>query len=193
MKIDPWTEEEANDLSDVLGGYTAPWKPTTSIESLAAWMPPVSSSTRGLVDTAVYKMAVATDNIHPEYKMGYEHLKRMRASTGTLFENNDQKAALETFSGPLRQDLGNDLGYFPKKLGSLTQEEKDAFSKQWIAGQHVKPKAAEVGDALGQVAAYAQRNETYLAEDSRNIVDGLRARIPTSTSKPKPKVEKAVS
>ncbi|KAH7319338.1 hypothetical protein BKA65DRAFT_438180 [Rhexocercosporidium sp. MPI-PUGE-AT-0058] len=162
----PLTAEELEYLDDRVGGFQAPYKPVTSAEDLARWGPPVISSPRGVVESLVYKMAVATDNVSPEFKSAASHHDKMMDGAGTLFENaTESKKSKSVF----------------RKAGKLSKDDKEAMMKQWVAGQYVPPQsAARPGDVLAQVAAYTRRNETYLPADARKLEETLRALLPAS-------------
>ncbi|KAK0118168.1 hypothetical protein ONS95_012473 [Cadophora gregata] len=172
----PLTPEELEYLDDRVGGFQAPYKPVTSAEDLARWGPPVISSPRGVVESLVYKMAVATDNVNPEFKSAANHHDKMMSGPGTLFENaTERKRAKAVF----------------KKADKLSQEDKEGMMKQWVAGQYVPPQSAtEPGDVLAQVAAYTRRNETYLPADARKLEETLRALLPAKMLGPKPQAAK---
>ncbi|KAH9220590.1 hypothetical protein DL95DRAFT_442656 [Leptodontidium sp. 2 PMI_412] len=173
----PLTAEELEYLDDRVGGFQAPYKPVTSAEDLARWGPPVISSPRGVVESLVYKMAVATDNVSPVFKSAASHHDQMMDGAGTLFENATESKKSK--------------GVF-RKAGKLSKDDKEAMMKQWVAGQYVPPQSATgPGDVLAQVAAYTRRNETYLPADARKLEETLRALLPASMREPKPKPQAA--
>ncbi|PVH83409.1 hypothetical protein DL98DRAFT_513294, partial [Cadophora sp. DSE1049] len=92
----PLKPEELEYLDDRVGGFQAPYKPVTSAEDLARWGPPVISSPRGVVESLVYKMAVATDNVNPEFKSAATHHDKMMSGAGTLFENATESKRSKT-------------------------------------------------------------------------------------------------
>merc|ERR1711939_232344 len=173
----PLKPDELEYLDERVGGFQAPYKPVTSAEDLARWGPPVISSPRGVVESLVYKMAVATDNVNPEFKSAAAHHEKMMSGAGTLFENaTESKRSKQVF----------------RKADKLSKDDKEAMMKEWVAGQYVPPKSATgPGDVLAQVAAYTRRNETYLPADARKLEETLRTLLPASMRDPKPKAQAA--
>ncbi|CZT46931.1 uncharacterized protein RSE6_07445 [Rhynchosporium secalis] len=168
----PMTPEELKYYDDRMGGFQAPYKPITSAEDLARWGPPVISSPRGVLESLVYKMAVATDNVSPEFKSASDHHAKMMSGAGTLFENAEER----------RRSKG-----VYRKAGKLSKDDKQALMKQWVAGRYECPQdVANPGDVLAQVSALTRRNETYLPADGKKFEDTLRKLLPANLRDPNP-------
>jgi hypothetical protein len=202
---DPTGDEEEEEVADysvaelkrldmVYGGFPTPYDPTTSLESLNT---PVLSSPRGLVANIKYKMEVATSNTNGVHKIGGEHLTRMARGDGTVFESAEAKTIVEDFNNQIRKERAEQFGwdYTPEALRTLPEGERKVLAKRWAAGQYELPRTPELHDILGQVASYARRNETYLAEDGRKLEEKLRSLLPAQYQKADPRkpVAKPVS
>lgn len=183
---DPWNEEELTWLAGNDGGWPTPYVPKTSLEQLIGKGPSVISSPRGVVETAVYKVQVATDNVNGPHRAAEEHLSRWKHAHGTLFESGAAKAITQEYLDQKRERIADQLGleYQPLEISTLPEGEREKLSKAWIAGHYVGPKPAEKGDILGQVEAYARRNETYLPEDSRKLEAKLASLLPAVAARP---------
>jgi hypothetical protein len=186
--LDP---EEAAYQAGSEQGFTTPYEPTVSAESLARNGPPVVSSPRGVVESLVYKIQVAAGQVlpGPEYDLAASHLSRIEHGRGTLFETEEQRAVVEAFNQEKGKERAEKMGvpYEPElnEFGTLSEKDQARVVKEWVGGQYVFPKPAETGDILGQVAGYARRNETYLPEDTRKFEEKLKSLLPASASKPR--------
>jgi hypothetical protein len=157
------------------GGWPTPYVPKTSLEQLIGKGPSVISSPRGVVETAVYKMQVATDNVNGPHRHADEHMARIRRGYGTLFESAEAMAVAKKYVRTKSK----------KQISALPESEREKLANVMIAGHYVGPTPAEKGDILGQVEAYARRNETYLPEDSRKLQAKLASLLPAAAA-PKP-------
>lgn len=173
MEIQPYTKEELEYVDNAAGGFIAPYTPITSAQDLSRWGPPVASTPRGIVESLAYKMAVATDNVNPEFKSAQTHLRGIKEGSGALFENAEERAQTQTQRR--------------REIQSLSKADQEDMMNQWVGGQYASPKTVEPNDVLGQIAAYARRNETYLPADARKFEDKLRSLLPATMSTPKPK------
>jgi hypothetical protein len=180
------TKEEAKYRDGSEQGFLTPYEPTASAESLARHGPPVISSPKGTVESIVWKMRVATGINTAGYDDAERHLMRVQRGTGTLFENEEQRAVIQAFNQQEGKERAEDMGvpYEPElsEFGSLSEKDQARMLKEWVGGQYVFPKPAEVGDVLGQVAGYARRNETYLPDDTRKLQEKLKSLLPASTT-----------
>lgn len=174
--MEPYTAEELDYIDHSKGGFQKPYIPVTSEQDLARWGPPVISSPRGVVETLVWKMAVATGNQNPEFKTGKVHRTQFIEGVGTLYENAAEKRKSKNAWG---------LNKSPESLSKQNQED---MMKQWAGGQYVAPQTAkEPGDVLAQIAAYTRRNETYLPADARKLEDKVRSLLPATITNPQPR------
>ncbi|KAL2063497.1 hypothetical protein VTL71DRAFT_5302 [Oculimacula yallundae] len=172
----PFTPEELEYYDDRMGGFQAPYKPVTSAEDLARWGPPVISSPRGVMESLVYKMAVATDNVSPHFKSAAEHHEKMMSGAGTLFENAAERRRSKSVY---------------RKASKMSKADKEAVMKEWVAGQYVRPQdVANPRDVLAQVSALTSRNGTYLPADAKKLEDTLKKLLPASLRDPKPQAAK---
>jgi len=182
----PLTEKEAAYRDGHEQGFLTPYEPTVSAQSLARHGPPVISSPRGIAESIVYKMQVATDHPGAHFDYGRNHLMRIQRGPGTLFENEEERAKLQEFNQQAGKKRAEEMGvpYEPElnEFGGLSEKDQATALKQWVAGQYVFPKPAEAGDILGQVAGYARRNETYLPDDTRKFQEKLKSLLPASTT-----------
>ena len=146
------------------------------------------SSPRGMTETVIYKLAVATGNNPPMFRPASEHLNKISMGNGTLFEDDEQKAIIQAFREQKGKELSkrNGIDYVPSEHVTPSKADSDAMTKQWIGGQYTGPKSAPVRDALAQVDAYARRNETYLPEDLRSLEEKIRSLLPAQNAKAKP-------
>ena len=198
-------------------GWKKPYLPETSAEALLRYGPPVASSQRGLSESVIYKMQVATDNVNPGFKEGDAHLDRINRGIGTLFETSQERVLTDRYRKqggqpprrteamwlPEQVDIAESQGisveeHFTKVIAaskggiaSLPTSDRDAILKQWVGGQYVGPSAVKQGDTLGEVERGARKNETYLPEDMRRFESRLRSLIPAEMMKPKPGTVKA--
>lgn len=155
------------------GGWPVPYEPKTSLESLLGKGTLGIGSARGLLDTAGNKMQVGTDNVNGPHQHADEHLARIHHGHGTMFENTEAKeVALKYLGRQARKQLIRD---------ALPDAEREKLSKAWVAGHYDGPAPVEKGDVLGQVEAYARRNETYLPQDSRKLQAKLASLLPAVT------------
>jgi hypothetical protein len=168
------------------GGWPEPYVPKTSLEQFIGKGPSVISSPRGVVETAVYKMQVAMDNVNGPHMHADEHIARLSRGHGTLFESTKAKEVMEEYLNEKRERIADQLGleYKPLETPLLPASEREKLSKAWIAGHYAGPKPAEKGDILGQVEAYTRRNETYLPEDSRKLQAKLASLLPAAPAAP---------
>jgi hypothetical protein len=171
---EPWKEEELAWLAGNDGGWPAPYVPKTSLEQFIGKGPSVISSPRGVVETAVYKMQVATDNVNGPHRHADEHLARIRNGHGTLFESAQAKAVTQEYLGRKAK----------LQIQTLPKSEREKLSKAWIAGHYAGPPPADKRDILAQAEAYARRNETYLPEDSRKLQAKLASLLPVTAARP---------
>jgi hypothetical protein len=186
---DPLTEVELEYQAGSEQGWLRPYEPTTTAESLARHGPPVISSPRGVVESVVYKMQVATNIPGAGYEMGGDHLLRIDHGPGSMFESEEQRAITEAFSQQKGKERAEKMGvpYKPalNELGYLSERDQNRIMKEWVAGQHVSPKPAGARDVLGQVEKYVRMNETYLPDDTRKFQEKLKSLLPASVMKPK--------
>jgi len=191
---EPLTEVELEYQAGSEQGWLRPYEPTTTAESLARHGPPVISSPRGVVESMVYKMQVATNVPGPQYEIGGNHLLRIDHGPGSMFESEEQRAITEAFSQQKGKERAETMGvsYDPalNQLGSLSKKDQERMMREWVAGQYAFPKPAEPGDVPGQVEKYARMNETYLPEDTRKLQEKLKSLLPASAMKPKQRAEK---
>jgi hypothetical protein len=157
------------------GGWPTPYVPQTNLESLLNKGASVISSPRGLVETAVYKMQVATDTINGPHLHANDHGRRMREGQGMLFESAEAKKVTKQW-----------LKKHGKKVPETPVEVREQLAKAWIAGHYEAPVPVDKGNILGLADAYAKRNETYLPEDSRKLQAKLATLIPQATPPPGP-------
>ena len=185
---EPFTEEELEWMAGNDGGWPEPYAPKTSLEQFIGKGPSVISSPRGLVESAVYKMQVATDNVNGPHMHADEHIARLTKGHGTLFESAKAKEATEEYLNSKRERIADRLGleYKPLETPLLPESEREKISKAWIAGHYAGPKPAEKGDILGQVEAYTRRNETYLPEDARKLQAKLASLLPAGSAPRQP-------
>ena len=180
----PLTAEELAYQAGHEQGFLRPYEPTVSAESLARHGPPVITSPRGVVESLVYKMQVATSFPGAQFDHGDFHLMRTSRGPGTLFETAEQRTIVEAYSQQEGEKRAKDIGvpYEPElnELGKLSEKEKARAVKEWVGGQYVFPQPAKAGDVLGQVAGYARRNETYLPGDTRKFQEKLRSLLPAT-------------
>lgn len=182
---EPYDAAELEYLAGSEQGFLTPYDPTTSVESLARQGPPILSSRRGVGESLVYKLQVATKLIGAHYEIGSEHFARVERGNGTMFETEEQRVITQAWMHQRGKELAEKAGkpYDPSKsdLGTLSKEDQERILKEWVAGQYVGPKLAAAGDILGQVEAYTRRNETYLPEDTRRIQAKLKTLLPATS------------
>jgi hypothetical protein len=178
----PYNLEELVYIEGSRGGWPTPHAPNTNLESLARDLPPVISSMRGAVQTAVYKMQVGTDSTGGNHTHAADHLHNLKKGNGTMFESAEAKAVTQAFLDEKGEQTAWELGlpYKPVPIPTLPPSERAILSKTWIAGQHEKPKPAKAGDGdvLGKLEQYSRLNETYLSQDRRKFEEKLRSLIP---------------
>ncbi|CZR55305.1 uncharacterized protein PAC_05192 [Phialocephala subalpina] len=160
-----YSEEELAYLAMRDGGFPANYIPETSKESLAKYGPAVMSSPRGIHESIVNRMMVATDNKDPSFQHGSFHLARMEEGLGTLFEDAEQKRLTEDLQGS-------------RKFMSLSENAKSDIMRQWVAGQYRAPGTPEAGNVLGLARQMVRRNETYLPDDAGKFERKLRSLLP---------------
>lgn len=167
----PYTEEETeySDLRD--GGFTTPYNPDTSEQNLARHRPAVISNGTGIVDSIRYRLAVATDNISPQYRIAPQHLMRINRGKGTLFEDPEQRGIFQRWKDKLDRENAEYYGvpYIREELGSLPENTQEEIIKQWVAGQYEAPALISPGNPFTYVHNYAKRNETWLNEDTKKF------------------------
>ncbi|RKF54337.1 hypothetical protein OnM2_098025 [Erysiphe neolycopersici] len=178
-RLKPWEEEmelplneEETQYSDIRdGGFTTPYNPDTNVQNLARHRPPVISNGVGITDSIRYKLAVATDNISPQYRIASQHLMRIYRGNGTLFEDPEQKRVFQEWKDKLDREnaANNGVPYTPEKLGSLSKKTKEEIISQWVAGQFEAPALISPGNPFTYVRNYSKRNETWLKEDTRKF------------------------
>jgi NTP pyrophosphatase (non-canonical NTP hydrolase) len=140
-------------------------------------------------------MQVATGIRTAGYDDAERHLMRVQRGSGTLFENEEQREVIQAFTQQEGKERAEDMGvpYEPElsQFGSLSEKDQAKMLKEWVGGQYVFPKPAEVGDVLGHVARYARKNETYLPDDTRKFQEKLKSLLPASATQnrtaPKPR------
>jgi len=178
-----WTEDELHRLDLARGGHPTPYEPSTSLETLGGT--PVCSSATGLLENVKYKMQAATSSWNGAHKYGQEHLTRMQRGDGTFFESAESKRAAEAYNNQNKRERAQEDGreYKPEKLRTLPEAERKVLARRWAAGQYELPKNAQLKDVLGQVAAYARRNETYLTGDGKKMEEKLRSLLPAEYQK----------
>lgn len=185
------TPEEAAYQAASEQGFLRPYEPTVSAESLARNGPPVVSSPRGVVESLVYKIQVASGQVlpGPQYDLGDNHLERVQHGRGTLFETEEERAVVQAYNQKKGKERARAMGvpYEPElnELGSLSEKDQARVLKEWVGGQYVFPRPANTGDVLGQVAGYTRRNETYLPDDARKFEEKLKSLLPASAPKPR--------
>ncbi|KAF8865300.1 hypothetical protein BDZ45DRAFT_612455 [Acephala macrosclerotiorum] len=162
---EPYSEEELAYLAMRDGGFPANYIPETSRESLAKYGPAVMSSSRGIHESIVNRMMVATDNKDPSFQHASFHLARMEEGLGTLFEDAEQKRLTEELQGS-------------RKFMGLSENAKNDIMRQWVAGQYRAPGTPEAGNVLGLARQMVRRNETYLPDDAGKFESKLRSLLP---------------
>ncbi|KUJ24342.1 uncharacterized protein LY89DRAFT_663090 [Mollisia scopiformis] len=163
---EPYSEEELAYLEMSEGGFPTNYVPeTTSAASLARYGPAVMSSPRGIHESIVNRMMVATENNDPSFEHASIHLARMNEGLGTLFEDAEQRALTEKFQGS-------------RKFMSLSEQQKDSIMRQWAAGQYTAPGTPVKGNVVGLTRQMTRRNETYLPEDAQKFDKTLKSLLP---------------
>ncbi|POS83869.1 hypothetical protein EPUL_003444 [Erysiphe pulchra] len=188
-RLKPWEEEmelpfneEETQYSDIRdGGFTTPYNPDTNEQNLARHCPAVISNGVGITDSIRYKLAVATDNISPQYRIASQHLMRIYRGNGTLFEDPEQKRVFQEWKDKLDRENAAYYGvpYTPEKLGSLSKKTQEEIIRQWVAGQFEAPALISPENPLTYVRNYAKRNETWLDEDTRKFEAKLVSLLPS--------------
>lgn len=189
-RLKPWEEEmelpyneEETQYSDIRdGGFTTPYNPDTNVQNLARHRPAVISNGVGIVDSIRYKLAVATDNISPQYRIAPQHLMRIYRGNGTLFEDPEQKRVFQEWKDKLDRENATYYGvpYTPEKLGSLSKKTQEDIIRQWVAGQFEPPAIISPENPFTYVRNYAKRNETWLNEDTRKFEAKLASLLPSN-------------
>lgn len=123
------------------------------------------SSPRGIHESVVNRIMVATDHKDPSFEHASIHLARMDEGLGTLFEDAEQRTLTEKFQGS-------------KKFMSLSEKQQSSIMKQWVAGHYKAPGTPVQGNVLGLTRQLARRNETYLPEDAQKFERTLRSILP---------------
>lgn len=163
----PLNDEEKAYLYNSECGFRAPYNPTTTSESLDRQGAAVIASPKGVNETLMYKMQVAT-RVGPAFEHAGKHLHNMTAGNGVaMFENPEQKAIAKKWKGSKSQ------------IGSLPEQDKTKILNTWVGGQYQAPVAQKAG-VLGQVETFLRRNETYLPEDARKLEAKLSTLLPTA-------------
>ncbi|KAE8451047.1 hypothetical protein EG329_004719 [Mollisiaceae sp. DMI_Dod_QoI] len=162
---EPYSEEELAYLEMSDGGFPKDYIPETSAESLAKYGPAVMSSPRGIHESVVHRMMIATDNKDPSFEHASIHLARMEEGLGTLFEDGEQKALTEKFQGS-------------RKFMSLPERSRNAIMQQWVAGHYRPPGTPMKGDVVRLARQMTRRNETYLPEDADRFERKLTSILP---------------
>ncbi|CCU76940.1 hypothetical protein BGHDH14_bghG003198000001001 [Blumeria hordei DH14] len=168
---EPYDETEISYLDQRDGGFNAPYNPDTGVENLARHRPPVISNQIGLADSLRYRLAVATDNVSPQYRFSSQHLMRVERGFGTIFEDPGQRALIQEQKDKLDQERAEKKGvpYTREDLGILPQKTQDDVLKQWVAGHYEAPTVIAPDDPFSYVRNYAKRNETWLPSDARKF------------------------
>jgi hypothetical protein len=158
-----------------------PYEPGTSLEKLLKKGTPTCSSPQGLLSSISFKMQTGTNT----YRKGYEHpnMHRYKMVFGVgvgVFEGKDEAKWGKEWLRSRR--LASTRGpRVPGGLKEFTEEDLSVLSKAWAGGHHELPREAPLNDAVGQVGAYARRNETYVGEDAKRLEDKLREFLPNQT------------
>lgn len=162
---EPYSEEELayQEMSD--GGFPTNYVPETSEAILAGYGPAVMSSPRGIHESVVNRIMVATDHKDPSYEHASIHLARMDEGLGTFFEDAEQRAITEKFQGS-------------RKFKSLSEKQRGSIMRQWVAGHYAAPGTPAQGSVLALARQMAQRNETYLPDDRLKFEMALRKVLP---------------
>ena len=163
------------------------YEPQTSVEDLVRWGPPVMAGPRGILESMMYKMEVATENLTPAARHAAVHIAKMNRGNGvTFFENAEARTVTQAYKDQARLELADEMGkdFVPEEIGRLSEDAQTGILKSWVGGHYTGPKSVEQKDVLGQAEAAARRNETYLPEDSRKLQDKLQSLLPASGKKP---------
>ncbi|EPQ67188.1 Bgt-5502 [Blumeria graminis f. sp. tritici] len=168
---EPYDEAEISYLDQRDGGFNSPYNPDTGVENLARHRPPIISNQIGLADSLRYRLAVATDNVSPQYRFSSQHLMRVERGNGTIFEDPEQRALIQEQKDKLDRERAETKGtpYNREDLGILPQKTQDNILKQWVAGHYEAPTVIAPDDPLSYVRNYAKRNETWLPSDARKF------------------------
>jgi hypothetical protein len=179
---EPWNEEELAWMAGDAGGWPAPYVPKTDLEQLLGKGLTVMGSAKGVLESAMYRVQVATNNINAPHRHADGHLVRMSEGNGTFFESPSAKAVSQEYFNDKRERIADTLGkeFQPLEIPMLPETERIKLSEAWIGGQYVGPKPVVAGDILRHVEAYAKRNETYLPGDSRKVQYRLELLLPAS-------------
>jgi hypothetical protein len=164
---EPYSEEELAYLEMSDGGFPTNYIPETSAASLARYGPAVMSSPRGIHESVVNRIMVATEHTDPSFEHASLHLARMDEGLGTLFEDAEQRALTEKFQGS-------------RKFMSLSDSQRRSVMNQWVAGHYHAPGTPAQGNVLALARQMAQRNETYLPEDRKQFERTLQKLLPKS-------------
>jgi hypothetical protein len=179
-------------------GFEMPYNPSTNLDHLrrsgASVMPP--SSPMGVVESVAYKFQVATSMVAGHDTHAAVHLEKIRRGDGSIFETPESKAIAQGYYDQIRQadaDAAADREGRERKpvkpralptLDTLPESVRYELAKAWVAGHYTKPKAADNGDILGTVGAYAAMNGSYLPHSKKSLEDKLRTLLPAAYQKP---------
>lgn len=166
----PYSEEELAYLEMSDGGFPTNYVPETSAASLARYGPAVMSSPRGIHESVVNRIMVATNHKDPSFEHASIHLARMDENLGTLFEDAEQRSLTENFQGS-------------RKFMSLSDKQRSSIMRHWVAGHYNAHGTPVQGNVLSLTRQMAQRNETYLPEDAQKFERTLKSLLPKDMQK----------
>jgi hypothetical protein len=178
----PWTFEEQEYIEGQECGEFVAYNPKTSLadlDTMSSGMPTMGSKW-AMKEAIFYKMQVPSGTIGQRDipTVPERHYRNMERGFGTVFANVEEKEGL-------REKRDRELEEIHRKqwkwhtryeIEGLRADEKEALLKQTVAGVYQAPKDVKDG-LLGQIARYARKNETFLAENERTLEDSLKDKL----------------
>lgn len=148
----------------------------TTMQSLETDVPALATSTApiGLVETIRDHVRKLTGQHGNQLIEGDEHGRQYAEGNGTLFVND---ADLESVVGQ-RHYRGTPTEYTP-----VPENEREAIMNGLVAGQYPNVSPAMANDTLGGVEATANKNPTYLPQNTAELKAKVQALLPTSRAK----------
>lgn len=182
----PLSKGELLYMQQAESGFSAPYEPSTTLESLRGFGAPTIASTRGIQEDLKHRFATAagSERGSHSFRPGREHLYNVSRNGVGMFESKEQKEIAMNWARQNKADAAeyiDNMGVLPIRIGnvgSLSEKQKRDVLNAWVAGAYVPPVVEEKGKILSTAGMMMSRNETYLPEDARRFEQKLRSLLP---------------
>lgn len=156
---------------------------TTTLEELLKDSPAMATSTApsGIVEGIRDRMRILAGQTGNQAISSRDHALAYNKGNGTFFVDDADLARATS--------RGRDF-YTPKKYDTLDETERRTILQTLVAGQHPPMKQpAPRGDPLTNIDTYTQRNETYLATDTKTLKAKVQTLLPVKRAAAAPAKE----